>query len=146
MTISIVNLDCATCAQTIERALRAEPGVDQATINFARSVAFVTYDPQVTHLEALTAAIKGVGYRVGGAKAPIGIKNLHCASCVRFIEEALMATPGVIKATVSVGTQEASVEYLPEMIDLPGCGRPSARSWYWSRPIRSLPPSCVTCR
>ena len=138
--IPIVNIDCATCVQTIERALQATPGVEQATVNFARSVAFVTYDPQVTGLAALTAAIKSVGYRVGGAKAQIGIQNLHCASCVKFIEEALLATPGVIKATVSVGTQEARVEYLPEMTNLAALRAAIESVGYQTRPALSEEP------
>ncbi|HSB01115.1 MAG TPA: heavy metal translocating P-type ATPase, partial [Anaerolineales bacterium] len=40
--------------------------------------------------------------------------NLRCASCTRFIEDELKATPGVLNASVNVATQEATVEYLPQ--------------------------------
>jgi Cu+-exporting ATPase len=113
--LPIVNLDCPTCVLTIERSLEAAPGVRKASVNFANEIASVTYDPQQTALKDVAATIEKVGYRVGGAELKLGIKDLHCASCVTFIEEALRKTPGVLEATVNVGTQEATVRYLPEV-------------------------------
>lgn len=138
--IPIIGLDCATCVVTIEKSLRAVPGVQQATVNFANEMAFVTYDPGVADLENLTGAIKSTGYRVGGAKTRIGIKDLRCASCVTFIEEALKGTHGVLDASVNVGTQEAYVEYLPEMTDLAGLRAAIEGVGYRTRPALSEEP------
>lgn len=113
--MSIVNLDCATCVQTIERALRKLDGVQQATVNFATAKAHVAYDPARLSLTDIQQAIKKAGYTVGGADAVFKIKDLRCASCVTFIEEALRGTPGVLKATVNPATQTANVHYLPGM-------------------------------
>ncbi|MCB0191528.1 MAG: heavy metal translocating P-type ATPase [Anaerolineae bacterium] len=109
----IVNLDCATCVQTIERALRKLDGMQQATVNFATAKAHVTYDPARLSLTHIQQTMKKAGYTVGGADAIFKIKDLHCASCVSFIEEALRETPGVLKATVNLATQTANVSYLP---------------------------------
>jgi Cu+-exporting ATPase len=84
------------------------------TVNPALGIALVEYDPQVVTLPVLTAAVKSAGERVGGAQTRIGIQDLRCASCVQFIEDQLRATPGVLNASVNVGTQEATIEYLPE--------------------------------
>ncbi len=138
--IPIAKLDHASLAQAIQHELEAAPGVEQVTVNLARSAAFVTYDPRVTHLERLTSAIKNVGYQAGGAKAQIGIQALRCASCVRFIEDALMNTPGVIKATVNVGTQGASVEYLPQMTNLSRLRAAVESVGYQTRPAPSVEP------
>jgi len=113
--LPIVNLDCATCVQTIERAVRQLDGVQQATVNFATARAHITYDPSRLSLADIQQAIKKAGYTVGGADAIFKIKDLRCASCVTFIEEALLATPGVVKATVNLATQTANVHYLPGM-------------------------------
>ncbi|MBF8282596.1 MAG: heavy metal translocating P-type ATPase, partial [Anaerolineales bacterium] len=74
------------------------------------------------------------------AQTRIGIENLRCASCVGFIEEELRATPGVLSATVNVGTQEATVEYLPEKATLAQL-RAAIETWgYKARPAVSDEP------
>ncbi|MFQ5407463.1 MAG: heavy metal translocating P-type ATPase [Anaerolineales bacterium] len=108
----VVDLDCASCVQTVERVLQAEDGIRQASVNFATGKAHVVYDPEQTNMAAMQQAVKKAGYTVGGARTRIGIKNLRCASCVKFIEESLRATPGVIRANVNIVTQQADVEYV----------------------------------
>ncbi len=117
-TLPIVNLDCATCVQTIERALRKLDGIQEANVNFATAKAHVVYNPERISLADIQQAIKKAGYTVGGANAEFTIKDLRCASCVTFIEEALLATPGVTRATVNLATQKATVDYLPGMATL----------------------------
>ncbi|MDD8024876.1 MAG: heavy metal translocating P-type ATPase [Acidobacteriota bacterium] len=45
-------------------------------------------------------------------KAEIAIQGLHCASCVRRAETALLGVPGVVSASVNLATNRATVEYL----------------------------------
>ncbi len=116
--LPIVNLDCASCVQTIERVLQGMGGVQEAHVNFATAKAHVVYDPDHVSMADMEQAIRKAGYTVGGAKTQIGIKELRCASCVTFIEEALQATPGVLKASVNVATQRADVEYVPGVATL----------------------------
>jgi Cu+-exporting ATPase len=113
--LPILNLDCATCVQTIERVLNSVDGVQKASVNFATAKAHVTYQPDRVSLTGVEQAIKRAGYSVGGAEARIGIKDLRCASCVTFIEDTLKATPGVLKASVNVATQQADVAYVSGM-------------------------------
>jgi Cu+-exporting ATPase len=113
--IPVLNLDCATCVQTIERVLNESDGVKKASVNFASAKAHVTYDPSKISLLDMERAIKKAGYAVGGAEAQIGIKDLRCASCVTFIEDTLKHTPGVLNASVNVATQKAVVQYVPGM-------------------------------
>ncbi len=44
------------------------------------------------------------------------IKGMHCASCVRVIENALQKTPGVKDANVSLLTERADVTFSPEEV------------------------------
>ena len=118
LELPVAGLTCANCVQAVERALRAVPGVRAATVNLATERAFVDYDPARTTLTALHAAVKEAGYRVGAARARFGVRGIMCASCVTKIERALRETPGVLGASVSAGTEEAEVEYLPEATDL----------------------------
>jgi Cu+-exporting ATPase len=116
--LAIDNLTCSHCAQTVEEALRSVPGVKAVTVNRASGVAFVDHDPSEASVGALSAALKATGYRTGSARLRFHIKGMTCASCVTAIEAALRATPGVLSADVSLGSEEALVEYAPATTDL----------------------------
>jgi P-type Cu+ transporter len=47
------------------------------------------------------------------AKVEIAVQGLHCASCVRRAETALLAVKGVVSASVNLATNRATVEYRP---------------------------------
>src|SRR3990170_1443385 len=116
--LPVSGLTCANCVQSVERALRAVPGVTRATVNLAGGRAFVDYDPTEATVSALYEAVRSAGYRSDATKARFGIRGITCASCVTKIEGALLTTPGVLSASVSVGMEEAEVEYLPSVADL----------------------------
>ncbi len=116
--LPVSGLTCPKCVETVERALRAVPGVGRATVNLAQGRAFVEYDAGRATAAALHDAIKAAGYRSDTATARFSIDGITCASCVTKIETALRATPGVLSASVSVGTEEAAVEYRPSAADL----------------------------
>ncbi len=115
--LPVFGLTCAKCVQAVEKALRAVLGVNGATVNLANARAFVDYDPAKTGVPALVRAIRDAGYRTEGATASFAIEGITCASCVTKIESALRETRGVVKASVNVATEEATVEYLPSVAD-----------------------------
>jgi Cu+-exporting ATPase len=45
----------------------------------------------------------------------LNISGMHCAGCVRTIERALLAQPGVREARVNLATNQADVEHDPEL-------------------------------
>ncbi len=46
-------------------------------------------------------------------KITFGLRGMHCASCVKLIEESLSALPGVEQAVVNLTTERATVTYDP---------------------------------
>ena len=62
LELKITGMTCAGCANTIEKALRAVPGVSTASVNLMTELAKVTFDPQKTHREQLIEAVKASGY------------------------------------------------------------------------------------
>jgi Cu+-exporting ATPase len=105
-------------ATGLETALKNLDGVGQAIINRVGGLVQVDYNPQKVSVQQITKTIKGSGFTPESAKTHIGIENLRCASCVQFIEDELKNTPGVLSASVNVGTQEATVDYLPQRATL----------------------------
>ncbi|MSP13186.1 MAG: heavy metal translocating P-type ATPase [Chloroflexi bacterium] len=116
--LPVIGLKGAGGQKGVETALMAVPGVRSAKANPDTNIVLVEYDSQTAQIEALLKMIRSAGYQVGGARVRVGIDNLHCASCVNLIEDELLATPGVLQAAVNVGTQEATVDYLPEKTTL----------------------------
>jgi Cu+-exporting ATPase len=98
----------------LESTLRALDGVSEVTVNATANRLEVKYDSQKVDVARLVGAVKSIGFHVGIANIKIGIENLRCASCVKFIEDELKATQGVLNATVNIATQEAIVDYFPQ--------------------------------
>ena len=64
--IRIGGMTCASCAQTIEKALKNAEGVVEANVNLATEKAVVVYDPQTIDYEAIRTVIEASGYQVLG--------------------------------------------------------------------------------
>jgi Cu+-exporting ATPase len=112
--LAIGGMTCPHCAQTVEKAIKAVPGVVKSQVNLPNATASVDYDPERAKVADLLKSIRSSGYTPGTAKLRIPIKSMHCASGVTRIEFALKATPGVVAASASLGTNAVDVEYLPE--------------------------------
>jgi Cu+-exporting ATPase len=117
LEIPVTGMECASCALTVEKAIREVPGIEQANVNFASEKALVSYDPSLTEPRAIAEAVRSAGYQPGGATMQIGIRGMSCASCVHRVEKTLSMVPGVLQASVNLSTEEARVTYLPGMVD-----------------------------
>ncbi len=62
--LSITGMTCAACVRRIEKAVRAVPGVDEATVNLVTQRASIRFDPSATDAGALAGAIEKAGYTV----------------------------------------------------------------------------------
>ncbi len=70
--LPIEGMRCAGCAASLERALSAEQGVEEAAVSFAAEEAFVRFDEQRTSRERLASAIEERGYRVPAPRVEVG--------------------------------------------------------------------------
>ena len=62
--LNIGGMSCATCAQTIEKALNEAEGVSKASVNLASEKATVEYNPEQISLAELKKIVRDVGYEV----------------------------------------------------------------------------------
>jgi P-type Cu+ transporter len=62
VNLKLRGMSCASCANSIEDAIRLVPGVSASSVNFGVEQATVTYDPQKTGLEQIQAAVTEAGY------------------------------------------------------------------------------------
>ena len=107
----ITGMTCAACANRIEKTLSKQPGVNQASVNFATERATVSFDPSVTNTEALVETVRGAGYdahpEADGADAGDSLEAAHAAEYAaakrKFIVAAVLSLP-VLVIAMSHGT------------------------------------------
>jgi Cd2+/Zn2+-exporting ATPase len=63
LKLHIDGMSCASCANAVEKALAAVPGVEKATVNFVSRTATVTLSDRPATEKQLVAAVNQAGYR-----------------------------------------------------------------------------------
>jgi len=92
-------MTCAACQARVQRALTAEPGVIDASVNLVTKSAAVRYDPAAVSPERLIEAVRATGYE---AELPATDESSADATSRREDAEEREARELAIKATVSV--------------------------------------------
>ncbi|MDQ8020321.1 MAG: heavy metal translocating P-type ATPase [Moraxellaceae bacterium] len=108
LTLPVSGMTCASCVSRVERALRAVPGVSDATVNLATEQASVR-SAQALDPAAVVAAIERTGFQVPSQQIDLSIEGMTCASCVGRVERALAAVPGSESVEVNLATERARV-------------------------------------
>jgi len=115
LSLPVEGMTCASCVGRVERALKAVPGVQTATVNLATERADVTFSG-VADPQAAVSAIESAGYVVREETTELAIEEMTCASCVGRVEKALTQLPGVLSASVNLATERARVRHLAGVI------------------------------
>jgi Cu+-exporting ATPase len=110
-------MHCASCAQTIEKALNKLESV-KASVNFASEKASITYDPRIITLERIKKTISDLGYEAveEGNEIELKIFGMHSTHCSNLIENTLKRTKGIIEVKVEFANEKAFIKYDPGMI------------------------------
>lgn len=113
--LRVEDMHCASCVGRVEAAIGNVAGVRSATVNLVDQSASV----EGGDAGQVIAAVIRAGYRAslltpersvnGDDSYQIDILGMHCASCVRRVEEALLAVAGVTEATVNLMEKRAQV-------------------------------------
>ena len=117
LTLPVEGMHCASCVGRVERALEAVPGVAHASVNLAAERADVRFDA-ATDPTVIVEAIEDLGYRVPQRSVTLAVEGMTCAGCVRGVENALTAVPGVTSANVNLATEKAVVTGTASIDDL----------------------------
>ncbi len=62
ITVPVLEISCAVCANNVENEVRSIPGVDSATVNFATNTLTVSFDPKKISLLQIKSAVQAIGY------------------------------------------------------------------------------------
>jgi len=110
--LKIEGMHCASCAQTVERALLSVVGVDGASVNLLTERATVDHDGTVDSSD-LIAAVAAAGFQAylerKAQSVELQIDGMTCASCSQAVERALAQVDGVDSVTVNLATERATI-------------------------------------
>ena len=112
LTFPVSGMTCAGCASRVEARLRQGSGVRQASVNLATGRASVSYDPAATGPRELVQRIRESGYDAPTTRAILALRGVEMVNDPGLLERALLAVPGVLVASVNLGSAEAHVELL----------------------------------
>lgn len=107
-SLAIEGMTCAACSSRLEKILRAQTGVAEASVNLASERASISGTQDLT-LDSIVNAVKRAGFDVPVRTIDLTVQGMSCASCVTRAEKALCAAPGVESAEVNLATESARV-------------------------------------
>ena len=64
VTLKIDGMTCGGCVASVERVLKAVPGVTATKVQLRPGLAEVSFDPARTGVPALRAAVEAAGYDI----------------------------------------------------------------------------------
>ncbi|MBM7603740.1 Cu+-exporting ATPase [Metabacillus crassostreae] len=117
-TLPIAGMTCASCAVRIEKGLNKIEGVEEATVNFALEKTSIKYDPNIANIDLMKKKIRHLGFEVIEEKIELNITGMTCAACSTRIEKGLNKLDGVLKASVNLAVESATIAYDPKQTDV----------------------------
>ncbi len=112
--LAVSEMSCVSCVAHVEKALRAVPGVIEASVNLATERATVT---STATPESLIAAVSRAGYPARlidsaprACEIELAVSGMSCASCVGHVEKALLSVDGVSEVSVNLATEKAMIK------------------------------------
>lgn len=116
-SFEVRGMTCASCVNSIEKAVGAQHGVQSIKVSLLAERATVEYDPFAIDPEQIAEAIRDAGFEADiiehkqDDRVDLKVFGMTCASCVNSIERGLHNLPGVISASVNLMTESAKVQY-----------------------------------
>ncbi|MCY7277271.1 MAG: heavy metal translocating P-type ATPase, partial [Phormidesmis sp. CAN_BIN44] len=126
VTLKLRGMSCASCANSIEDAIRTVPGVSESNVNFGIEQATVTYDPRKTDLDTIQDAVSEAGYSAFSLQEQTMVtgeddaeKSMRLAESRQLKRKVIVG--GVLSTLIVVGAMSAMLN-LP--FQIPGLDNP----------------------
>ncbi|HPN71037.1 MAG TPA: cation transporter, partial [Saprospiraceae bacterium] len=88
------GMSCASCALSVEKVLKAQSGVVDASVSYAGKQAKIEFDPQTTNLQKLKTAVDGIGYElitVSGEEVMVAFEKKQQDSYLKLKRQSILA-------------------------------------------------------
>jgi copper-transporting P-type ATPase V len=91
--LAVEGMHCASCAVRVERVLSRQPGVGEASVNFATHRASLAFDAGTVSLPELEAAVERIGYRLESRAADTVPGDEDAAEARAWLRRVLLSWP-----------------------------------------------------
>ncbi|KAI9291601.1 copper-translocating P-t [Neoconidiobolus thromboides FSU 785] len=115
--IKIEGMTCSSCTSSIEKALKACPGVISCTVALMAQRGDVEYDPKTMTEAEIVSIINGLGFTAEAIKRSIkgsinlSVYGMTCSSCTSLIEREVIKKVGILDIKVNLSMESASVQF-----------------------------------
>lgn len=119
-TLNIEGMTCASCVQTVEKATKKLPGVQESNVNLATEKLNISYDESLVSLQDIQEAVDKSGYKavIETEQKTFAITGMTCASCVQTIEKATRKLDGVLASNVNLATEKMNITFDPTVVTI----------------------------
>lgn len=128
-TFQVGGMDCVACAQSIERVLGRQAGVDSAVVNYGNNKLYINYDETLVSEEFIQEKVTKLGFSLEEdalsqedstdeltRKKQFTVQGMDCVACAQSIERVLGKKAGVESAVVNYASGKLYLEYNPAQI------------------------------
>lgn len=136
LSIPVEGMTCASCVVHVEKAIARVPEVVGVKVNLATERAEVELSGPIDSAP-IVEAVRNAGYQVPEVDVELAVKGMTCASCVGHVEKAVLAVPGVTRASVNLATEKASIRYHEGLATLDDIERAIRKAGYEPKRISS---------
>lgn len=116
--LGIKGMHCASCALTIEKALKSLPGVTNANVDPVQGRALIEYEEGRVTLGEIVKAVRAVGYDVALDEVILNVEGLRSVDDERLVESVLLSSRGVAEAYASSIDGRVVVRYNPASVSV----------------------------
>jgi len=111
---AVPAMDCASCANKVERSVRSLSGVVAVDPRPATGTLVVDYDPDVTSEGAVRERVEAAGYDVVDTETEtFAVPSMDCSSCAGTVESALARIEGALDYDARPASGRVVVTYDP---------------------------------
>jgi len=129
VSIPINGMTCAACVSHVEAALSSIDGIVESSVNLATNRALIRMDTDIS-TSLIQETVSNAGYQVGTENRMIRIEGMTCSACVSHVEAALNTVSGITHSSVNLATGNASVEFVPGLLNIDDLQNSVAQSGY----------------
>ncbi len=117
----VSGMSCASCASSIQNALKKLDGVTSVNVNLASETLSIDYDSSVITREQISEVVDNLGYKISSSdlqEVTLEIVGMTCASCAARITKGLESLEGVEEVSVNLASDKALIKYDSKIIKL----------------------------
>lgn len=115
VVMPVTGLTCTNCASAIGLNVSKLPGISNAQVDFSSERLHVTFDTEITSENEIIACIERIGYGVTIANIELPVTGLQDQTDALMLEKLLSKQEGVLRASVTLGTELIIIAYIPGM-------------------------------